>query len=69
MEGDWSDMVWEKIKRLEAEKQVLKEALEAIEWVYQSGLGWHCVFCASTRSLGHNPTCKVGNALKLARGE
>jgi hypothetical protein len=56
------------LDNLRAQNQALREALEAVEWVYSYSLGWPCVFCGSTRNWGHNPTCKVGNALKLARG-
>lgn len=71
MSEDWSKMAWEKIKRLKTENQALMEALEAVEWfvigLYESFIA--CRVCGNSKHAGHKSTCKIGNALKLVRGE
>lgn len=69
------DEAREENERLRAENQELREALEAVEWgCYRvSFLGDRmvhiCPFCSCVKETGHRVDCKLGNALKQARGE
>ncbi len=45
-------------------------ALEAVEWVYDTGLvGYWCPDCENEKEKGHADDCQLAAALKLARGE
>lgn len=65
-----------KVRQLETEKQELIEALEEVEWglifydTDQYEYRPYCPACRLPKRGGkHKADCKLGNALKLARGE
>lgn len=60
----------ELIVKLRAENQALLEALEEVEWGRDGFYDvLYCPCCGNVRSQGHTEDCKLGNALKQARGE
>lgn len=48
---------------------LLYEALEALEWQQVGIEEWECPICHADHDEGHFPDCKLGNALRAARGE